>query len=684
MKNKIISMGGGLNLESPHLSIKEGQVIEAENFEPDLNGGYTRVQGYERLDGRIKPSDAVWYSLIVDDASGVSLGAITGSSSGATANVVVIDGNELCITNLTGNFNTSDTFSGATVTVVEALEGRDDPFDFGVWELAAQDYYRDLITAVPGTGSILGVWHYNSYSYAFRSNGSVVKMFKSSLSGWVEVTHYQVLNFDAGVGADGDIVATTVIDGGTSSAQGTVKRVVVTDGTWGVDASGYFIVDVTTGAFQDNEAIQVSAVTKATANGADTDIEFTLGANKFDFINYNFKGNESSIRMYGCDGVNNAFEFDGTLLTPIFTGTPTDAPHLIEAHKKHLFLAFAGGSLQHSSLGDPMIWNAILGAAEIALGDSVTGIESITGDTLIVGTDRSIHALYGSSTLDWNLSLIASNTGDVANTLDVLGAPFVVTRNGITRIDSVQAYGNFQSSTVSRLVKPLLDGMLANKNLIGVSVSRAKNQYKIYFDDGFGVVMSYDQLYGQAQLPQFTVFNYLSNPTAVSSVSLDGADEILLFGDDSGFVYQELRGHSFDGEAIVSALRTPFLHLGSPSNRKAFRRYDLEVDVERNAEVRISYEFSYGQSHTAQSSLGNLISDAESQEVLAIGGGGYWDSNDWLEFNWSADQVEQKIASMEGTGHNLSMLFYSSSATSSEFTINNITFSYLMRRANRG
>jgi len=675
VRNKIISLGGGLNLESPHLSIQEGQVIESENFEVDLNGGYSRIQGYERLDGRPKPSDAVWYLLTVDDASGVSTGAITGSDSGATANVVIIDGNDLGITNLVGNFNTSDTFSGATVTVTETIEGQGDPLKFGTWELAAQNYYRDLITAVPGTGNIVGVWHYANNSYAFRSNGSVIKMYESSLSGWTEVVHYSILRFDAGVGADGDIVATTVIDGGTSGAQGTVKRVIVTSGTWGVDAAGYLVVDVTTGAFVDNEPIQVSAITKATTNGADETIEFTLGANKFDFVNYNFKGNDESIRMYGCDGVNYAFEFDGVLLTPILTGTPTDAPQLVEAHKKHLFLSFDGGSLQHSGIGEPLIWSPVFGASELAVGDNITGIESITGDTLIIGTDRSIHALYGTSSADWNLSLVAPNSGDIGNTLDVLGSPFVVTKNGVTRIDAVQSYANFQSSTVSRLIKPLLDRLLEVDTLVGVSVSRAKNQYKIYFASGAGISMSYDQLFGQASLPAFAYFKFLHNPTAVASISTEGANEVVLFGADDGFVYQELKGHSFDGQAIECALRTPFMHIGSPSIRKAFKRYDLELDVKRDASVRISYEFSYSQPHTSQSGLTN---------IEGIGGGGYWNSDNWDEFNWTADEVEQKIESMNGTGHNVSFLFYGKTATNAEYTINNINISYIPRRENRG
>lgn len=674
VKVDVVAFGGGLNLETPHLSIEKGRVIEAENIEPNLNGGYRLISGYERLDGRAAPTSAVWYKLTVDNASGVSIGSITGSNSGATANVVAINGNDLCITNLTGSFNNLDTFSGATVTINEEVEGQGDPKLFASWELAAQDYYRALIQPVSGTGDILGVWHLRGTNYAFRENGGTVKMYKSSVSGWQEVTLYHVLKFDAGVMSAGEILAGDTITGLTSSASGIVKKFVYLSGNYSTDVVGYLVIDVTTGTFQNNENLQKGGVTKAVADGANTAITFATGG-KFSFINFNFTGAGDDLKMYGCDGINNAFEFDGTVLTPIYTGMEIDAPHKVQAHKNHLFLAFDGGSLQHSGIGAPFIWSPVFGASELALGNEISGMKSIVGDVMIVSTSRAIHGLYGSSSADWSLKLIASNAGDIADTLDVIGAPYVITSNGITRVDTVQSYGNFVSSTVSRFIRPLLDRWSIDKTIVNVAVSRAKNQYQVFYSDGSGLIMAHDSLYGQGILPQFTTFQLSHLPRCVSSISIDGADEVILMGDNNGYVYQMQRGYSFDGLAFKFALRTPFMHLGSPSVRKAFKRYDIEIDVVRNATLRVSYEFSYGQSHTASSRLNTFD---------LIGGGGYWGSDNWSEFNWSADEVIQNIQSMTGTGHNISFLFYGDSATNSEFTVNNITIHYIPRKLNRG
>lgn len=77
---------------------------------------------------------------------------------------------------------------------------------------------------------------------------------------------YYVLDFDAGVGA---ITAGQVVTGLTSGATGkALVNAVVTSGSYGAsDAAGYLVLTVVSGTFQDNEPLQVAAVTKCVANG---------------------------------------------------------------------------------------------------------------------------------------------------------------------------------------------------------------------------------------------------------------------------------------------------------------------------------------------------------------------------------------------------------------------------------
>jgi hypothetical protein len=77
---------------------------------------------------------------------------------------------------------------------------------------------------------------------------------------------YWVLNFDAGVAA---ITEGQTVTGATSSASGKalIDAVVETGSYVGTDAAGYLVLTNVTGTFQNNENLQVAAVTKSVANG---------------------------------------------------------------------------------------------------------------------------------------------------------------------------------------------------------------------------------------------------------------------------------------------------------------------------------------------------------------------------------------------------------------------------------
>src|SRR5579863_7904899 len=97
---------GGLDLTSQALVIPNGNVIDCQNYEPGITGGYRRVDGYERRDGRPAPSAANYYNLPVNLTGTVAAGnTITGMTSGATAYVLQVNGTaEIVFTALAGAF----------------------------------------------------------------------------------------------------------------------------------------------------------------------------------------------------------------------------------------------------------------------------------------------------------------------------------------------------------------------------------------------------------------------------------------------------------------------------------------------------------------------------------------------------------------------------------------------------
>jgi hypothetical protein len=686
VKTASVSMRGGIDLSTPHDSIQPGFMLEARNFKALVTGGYQTINGYERTCGGPTLDSNPWYALTLSNTTSFTIGtALTDATSGATGYIVAKDDTlkQLCIVNLTGSFgigNSITAHSGVTVVAKESQNGAGTSALNRAWQLASNNYFRNLLSPVPGTGNVLGVWVYKTNYYAFRSNGTNVIMYVGNGTSWTAVTFYSLLKFNTGVGAVGDLAEGVVITGGTSGATGTIKRIVKYSGSWGTDAAGYMVVQISSGAFINAEAIKKAGVTKATTNGASSAITLTAGANKFQFVNYNFYASTDTFRMYGCDGVNPAFEFDGTIFTPIILPTLPNAPFdnkplYIEAHKNYLWLAFRKGSLQSSVLGEPLNFSGFLGAAEYGLGSEIKGMRSVLDNALIISTERQISAMYGSTTADFTLKVLSADTSGIDNTCAVSVRPYMMTKKGIIRLDPTQAFGDFQSGTVSRLIWPLVNDLISTKAVVGAGISRINNQYRIYLNDGTGIILTQDALYADNSLPQFTTFSYYHIPVCISSVNVDDYTEVMLFGDKDGYVYREDTGNNCDGQPMVYALRTPFLHLGSPSIIKRYKRIEINSKGTNGSAIRFSYELAYGNTNRESSTPVNL-------EVK--GAGGYWGAGRWAQMSWSSPIIDQQILSLTGNGQNISFLFYGNSDQSEPFTLNSVTVHYLPNRINRG
>jgi len=343
---ELITLGGGLDLVTPLLSLPPGVARTAVNFECSITGGYTRIAGYERFDGRPSPSDAIYSTLTAAITGSIAAGnTITGATSGATGVVFLVSGSTVAYTKATGTFTAGETINvggvgQGTVTALGPATPLTSQQSAQYLNLAA-DVYRADIGAVPGSGPIRGVAYYSGVVYAWRDNagGTALAMYKSSVSGWTAVPYGFEMSFINGTIA---LVDGNTITGQTSGATATIKRVVLESGSWsGNDAAGRLIFASVTGTFQAGENLRIGSTTHAHAGGAQTAIT-ALPNGRVETVVANFGGNVNTTRLYGCDGVNRAFEFDFVqqVYVPISTGMADDRPNHIAFHKSHLFLSF--------------------------------------------------------------------------------------------------------------------------------------------------------------------------------------------------------------------------------------------------------------------------------------------------------------------------------------------------------
>lgn len=687
ISTEIVSFAGGLDLVSPAMEMRPGTCIDALNFEPDINGGYKRMGGIERFDGRTSPSAASYWVVACTISATVNVGdAITGATSGATAVVLQVNGStELIVTKLTGTFVT-ESFTVSAVTkgsiVSVAINAALTPSLHAQYKSLTADKYRADIQKPTGSGPIRGVHYYNGNLYCFRDNvgATATNMWKATSSGWTQINFGREIQF---TGAVGQINEGDTVTGGTSSATGVVKRALLRTGTWTASGAGTLVFDTVTGVFQNGEALKVATVTKATSSSADTAIKLNPGG-RFECINNNFSGTTSTYRMFGCDGVNPAFEFDGTRLVPIRTGIAGENPKYITAWKNMLVLALSS-SVQVSGIGQPYSWTALTGAAELALGEDCTGLLPQLGDAnsgaLAIFTQGKTFVLYGNTTADFKLVTQSPDAGAQPYTAQNIGFAYYLDTKGVVQINATRAFGNFQLSTLTRLIQPIID---AKRGLAKAScIVRATNQYRIFFSDGTGIILymvpaqpdagggvAADAL-GGCMYFDYGSSRYMNAVTSI--VDTSGIERIFAAGSD-GYVYELNKGTSFDGSNIQAHLMFAFNSSKSPRNRKHYRRTVLQVTCTNTANVKIGYELDYG-------SMGVDAGVRSSNQFL--GGGSYWDILTFDQFTWDAPYVSEYVIDTCGNGKNISMLIYADNAIDEAYTLHSGIFNYSVGRLER-
>lgn len=662
---------GGIDLASPTFSIRPGYLLDCLNYEPGVFGGYRRIDGYERFDGHTRPSTASYWLMPCTITGTIAVGnTVTGVTSSATGKVLQINAGELVLGRVTGTFNAAETINiggapVATTTGATIVNSALTNLLSATYKHLAADDYRADISAVPGSGSVLGVVMYNDVLYAWRNNagGTASVMHKSTASGWAAVTMPYEISFTSGIAAPAE---GATITGGTSGATAVVRRVVTRTGVWGSTAAGTLIVDTVTGTWQNGEAIQISAVTKATSASLCTQIALAAsGRHEFEIAN--FSGQQDKTRLYGCDGKNPAFEFDGTYYVPLHTGMTTDTPTHIAVHKKHLFLSFKA-SAQHSSIGDPYGWSAITGAAELAMGENITAFQRQPGDVLAIYTRNQTYQLQGSSSANWALSILTPETGAIEHTTQNIGFAYSLDDRGIIRISASLNYGNFDHATLSRMVQPIINSI--RSKAVASLVYRKRNQYRLLGSDGSGVVMAVEG----DKVTGFTRFLYPVGANCAWSGEDSTGTERAFFGSTNGFVYELDRGTSFDDQQIDAFIFMPYNTAKTPRYRKRYRKIVLEMGSDEYSAISFYPEFSFGDSDVSAHSVLSAVS---------AGLGGKWDVSSWDTFYYDGKSAETPEFSIAGTGTSLSILFYSRSAIDAGHTLNGAMIHYSVRRISR-
>lgn len=733
VEDDIVVFQGGLDLTTPNLKVKPGHVRSAQNWEAvahEEGGGYRRTGGYERFTGQASPS-AVTYTILVlnawilkpslwanteSDLAGVQLlGSTTGLhiligvspldpptcpriGGGAVRQrrlFSVEDANDplwngqpyvIIVGTLSGNFQVGETLQAKYFDVAGNVSTA---FDVGVIatigdaftpltakqnaEITAiiADGNRATLAAPPGSGGILGVVSLVAsgvrtvYAWRNTADGTAAAIYKSSGTGWQAVTLYYEVRFTAG-GTSQPAEGAVLVKGAVTA---TIKRVVQESGDWAANtAAGRFIITAASGGSFSAGAATIAS-TNVTLSGAETAITL-LPNGKYAFDVANFRGQLATKRIYGADGVNRGFEFDGDILVPIETKATTDTPKFVRAHHTHLVFGL-GSSVMISGPGAPYKFAAGGGGVELATGDEITNLLVQPGNqetaALAIFGRNSSGVLYGTSVSTFNYKSFAAITGALPYMAGNLDQSYVLDDRGVMSLAAAQEYGNFTQATVTANIAEFLT---VRKGLaVMACVSAERSQLRLFFSDGSALYITVVNGRLIGSMPQ----QFYHQFSCVWSAEDASGNEETFAGGTNGLVYQLDRGASFDGAPISHHLVFTPHYLKAPAIKKIFRNATIELDATGYAEFEVGYTLRHASTAVFQPLLSTVNNTARSVPA--------WDSFTWDNFIWDGTTMGPLELEIKGKSEVLQVILAGSSDFVVPFRVSSLTthFNYTRR-----
>lgn len=639
---------GGLDLVTPLGQVDPGKASDMRNVEVSVTGNYRRIDGYERFDGQAAPH----LGNPVDYVERENL--LEGMDEGETGDYPTF---------IVGERNVT----AAVLTI--PLQGLD--LDLG----QSFDYEHQFALGIHQNP----VLHYLVGDYADQAALlAAIEALPGIVSASVASDELTITTEIEPVNGGDPAISLLAADFEDHAAlqdteESRRQAIQAPPGDGPVLGVAVFLGQVLT--VRDNGGDQFLYVNTGSGWSGLTLPATRLGGGTPRFAVCNFTGNPGDEAIYLVDGLNPLLEIKGDTFTvteipacSVTVGELTLYPTLVEYFKGHLFVGYPAGSLQHSGIGDPTVWDTASGAGEIALGQPLREIQTLMGDALGIGTAEGVKVLYGTSAADWQVETVSQMQDGVSlipGTLQVLGEPLFADQYGIRSLSATDAYGNFAMGTSTALVKPLYDRMRGG--IQTSAIVRAKNQYRLFADGGEVLSLTSD---GQKLLG----VGYSKLPVTASCAAqgeLNDGSEIVVIGSDDGFVYRLDVGTSFDGAPIDAALQLHFNHLGTPRNHKRFRKAVFDIDAPVEFPMQANLIFNYGGGDHAQ----------HVEALAGISGNyGLWGVDDWGSFYWGGQYMSEGEIDITGSGRSLSILLYCEGDAIPAFELSGLTLQYSVRR----
>jgi hypothetical protein len=362
------------------------------------------------------------------------------------------------------------------------------------------------------------------------------------------------------------------------------------------------------------------------SQGSSTQIASGLANQRMNFVT--FKG-----LLIGCNGSDQPQKWDGTNPVADLGGWPPTVSGIATPGKPSLSeifvnrLVFSGDAnnpsmLYISELENPENFTpgtgaTSAGAIQVSPGDGerITALKTlylpaVNEEVLVVFKERSTYLLTGNDADTFALQKISDEFGAVSHqSVALVGNELMfLSQEGITSISTATAQGNLTTGFLSDRIRPQLVNL--NRNMLSETFAvHLRNRQEVWWfvPDG-----------SATQNQTVLVYNYGVNRAwskrtgivAASGLAMNGN---LYTGNYAGIIQQQLRGNSYNGQAIQWTYRTGFHDLNSPRARKRIKDIELYLKQISNVDVTVNmyWDFRRGSGHR-QTRMLSVVPDGSS------------------------------------------------------------------------
>ena len=571
-----------------------------KNFEPSVDGGYMRIEGYNKYDSvfvpaygnpKVQGSGQTGTTLIISNI-------LTAPVAGSTFTIAGVTGT---YTIAVAGVSYDSTYKIATVTLTAAL--------------ASSPADKAAVTFISHTGMVKGLAAWKNTVVASRN----ADIYSTTGTGFtkISVPYYGTVLVNGG----SQTGSTIAIDGLTKAPQ-----IGDTFSIAGIEKV-YTVLAVPTVT---STAATVSIYPALASSPADNAAVTWLSANrasnyKTRFSKYRLGNTE---RIVGVDGTNYPFIYDG-ITFKVLSDKTTDilGAQFVVSHKNQLFFVKDGSIIFTAPYTDDD-FTAAAGSGIINVGGIITGIV-VFREALIIFTEKTISQLTGTSIQDFSLQPITKNVGCVApDTIQEVGGDVMfLGPEGLRLFSATDRVGDFNLGVVSKPIQPETTSLINAHSSFASCVIKQKSQYRIFGYNDNITASNAKGILGTQISPEATGGIAWAEIVGFKCYVADGdyqdQTETIVFANNDGYVYEMEQGNSLDGSNIIASFATPYIPINDFRIRKTFYKLYLYTDPQGSVTTSVNLKLDFDDQGSVQPPTITLSNSAGSVGFYGSSGAKY-------------------------------------------------------------